>query len=414
MTSRRAVITGIGMIGPTGAGYRAFWDALCAARPAARPISRFDPSVSPCRVAGEVDDSWFVDHVDARKRRTTTRATQLALAASDLALADARLPSDAIPRDAFGVVVGTAMGGWVDGEQQTAILLERGGRRVNPFIVAGAPSHGPGVEVAAAAGARGPQVTFANGCPSSAQAIAHGAMLIESGVVDGCLVGGTEAPLSPLTFAALSRTNELSTEGDPLRASRPFDQTHAGMVLSEGATFLMLECSDRARARGATIYATILGSAFSCDAEGLYTADHTGQAGASAIRRLLTITKTRPDDIDYICAHANAAPLFDRKDITVLSAALGEFLPTIPISSIKGVLGHPFGASGAFQAAAASLAMSRSVIPPTANLESPADACRARHVIAAPLERELRRVLLTSYGYGGVNGYLLLGSAADV
>lgn len=401
------------MVGPTGVGHAPFWDALCTGRTAARPISRFDPSISPCRVAGEVADEWFVDRVDARKRRTTARATQLALAASDLALADARLPFAAIQRDTFGVVVGTAMGGWVDGEQQTAILLERGGRRVNPFLVAGAPGHGPGVEVAAAVGAQGPQVTFANGCPSSTQAIAHGAMLIETGVVDSCLVGGTEAPLSPLTFAALSRTNELSTESDPPRASRPFDETHAGMVLSEGATFLLLEHVDGARARGATLYATILGSAFSCDAAGLYAADHTGQAGAAAIRRLLTISDTGPDELDYICAHANAAPLFDRKDIAVLSAALGEFLPAIPISSIKGVLGHPFGASGAFQAAAASLAITRSVIPPTANLQSPAAACRAHHVVGPPLDRPLRRVLLTSYGYGGINGYLLLGSTAD-
>lgn len=410
MNGRRAAITGIGIIGPTGIGKAPFWNALCAGRSALRPITRFDPRVSPCQVAGEVDDEWIADHIDPRKRRTTTRVTQLALAASDLALADARLPGRWLAPEAIGVVVGTAMGGWVDGEQQTALLLERGARRVNPFIVAGAPSHGPGIEVATAAGAQGPQVTFANGCPSSVQAIAHGAMLIESGVIDACLVGGTEAPLSPLTFAGLSRTNELSTAGDAAHASRPFDAEHAGMVLSEGAAFLLLEATEGALARGASIVATILGSAFSCDAKGLHAADESGQPGATAIRRVLAGTHTRPDEIDYICAHANASPLFDRKDITVLTAALGEFLPTIPISSIKGVLGHPFGASGAFQTAAAALAMAGSTIPPTANLTSPAAECRARHVIGAPLERPLQRVLVTSYGYGGINGYLLLGA----
>jgi 3-oxoacyl-[acyl-carrier-protein] synthase II len=182
------------------------------------------------------------------------------------------------------------------------------------------------------------------------------------------------------------------------------------MVLSEGSTFVLMEALDRARARGATIYATVLGSAFSCDAQGLYAAEASGAAAAGAIRRLLIATATRPDEIDYICAHANASPLFDRKEITVLSAALGECLPTIPVSSIKGVLGHPFGASGAFQTAAAALAIRDGVVPPTANLDTPAPECRARHVIGTPLDRPLRRVLLTSYGYGGVNGYLLIGA----
>ena len=154
----------------------------------------------------------------------------------------------------------------------------------------------------------------------------------------------------------------------------------------------------------------MLGGAFSCDAQGLYAAEASGAAAAGAIRRLFATAAIRPDDIDYICAHANSSPVFDRKEITVLSAALGEFLPTIPISSIKGVLGHPFGASGAFQTAAAALAIRDGVIPPTANLDTPAPECRARHVIGAPLDRPLRRALVTSYGYGGVNGYLLVGA----
>jgi 3-oxoacyl-(acyl-carrier-protein) synthase len=302
------------------------------------------------------------------------------------------------------------MGGWIEAEQQTAILLERGARRVNPFITAGAPNHGPGVELAAALGAQGPQCTFSTGCPAGLQAIAHGAALIESGVADCCLAGGTEAPLSPVAFAALTRTSELSTSDEPERACRPFDILHGGMVLSEGSAFVLLESLDRAHARGATIYATVLGGAFSCDAQGLYAAEASGAAAAGGIRRLLTATTIRPDEIDYICAHANASPVFDRKEITVLSAALGECLPAIPVSSIKGVLGHPFGASGAFQTAAAALAIRDGVVPPTANLETPAPECRARHVIHTPLDRPLRRVLLTSYGYGGVNGCLLIGA----
>lgn len=410
MTGRRAVITGIGLIGPTGVGQRPFWAALREARSAIGPLTRFNPAVSACRLAGETADEWLAEHVDPRKRRTAPRVSQLALVAAEQALIDARLPAGALAPDALGVAIGTAMAGWADSEQQVAVLLERGARRVNPFIVAGAPPLGPGVEIAAAAGAQGPQTTFGSGCPASLQAIHHGAMLVESGVVDACIVGGSEAPLSPVTFAALSRTGELSTNDDPARAACPFDAGHAGMVLSEGAAMLLLEASETARARGATIYASLLGGAFSCDARGLYGADDGGAAGAAAIRRLLTSSGTRPDELDYICAHANASPFFDRKEIGVLSAALGEFLPRVPISSIKGVIGHPFGASGAFQVAATCLAIAHGLIPPTANLETPAAECRACHVVSAPLDRPIHRALVTSYGYGGVNGYLLVGA----
>jgi 3-oxoacyl-[acyl-carrier-protein] synthase II len=398
----------MGVIGPTGVGHGALWGALLSGRTGLGPLRRFDAGLTACRVAGEVDDGVLADSVEPRKRRTTTRASQLALVAAELALRDARLPAGAMAPEALAVLVGSALGGWADAEQQAAIQLERGARRVNPFLLASAPPHGPGVEVAAAVGAQGPQYTFSSGCPSSLQALAQGAALIESGIADGCLVGGTEAPLSPVTFAALSRTNELAAAEDPVTACRPFDAAHAGMVLSEASAFLLLEPLGHARARGATVYATVLGGTSSCDAQGMYGVDPSGSAAAKAIRRLLTATGCRPDDLDYICAHANSSPLFDRKEITVLSAALGEFLPAIPISSIKGVIGHPFGASGALQTVAAALAIGHHRIPPTTNLETPDPECRAYHVMGAPLERAVRRVLITSYGYGGVNGYLLI------
>jgi len=409
---RTTVITGLGVLGPTGAGHERFWDAVCSGRSAIRLLDCFDTSGFPCRIGGQVADADYVGLLEPRTLRTTTRVAQLALAAASLALADAHLGRDAVAPTAMAVTLGTALGGWIDAEQQAAILLERGARRVNPFIVAGSGNHGPGVEVAAAAGAQGPQVTFSSGCPSSLQAIAHGAALIESGIVDVVLAGGAEAPLSPLGFAALCRTNELSTANDdPTRAARPFDATHGGMVLSEGSAFLVLEEATHANARGARAYARVDGAAFSCDARGLYGMDEAGGAGATALRRLLAVAATAPGAIDYVCAHANAAPVFDRKELTVLNAALGESLPGIPISSIKGVLGHPFGAAGAFQAAATALAIAHGCVPPTANLLTPDPECRALHVMGGPLRRPVRTALVTSYGYGGVNGYLLLGAA---
>ncbi|MGD9762893.1 MAG: beta-ketoacyl synthase [Candidatus Binatia bacterium] len=411
MTGRTAAITGIGLIAPTGLGFGPFWTAVTTATPAIRRLRRFNSNGLSSHVAGEIDDDLYADRVDPRKARTTTRATRLALVAADLAMMDAKMPADSVPPHAFGVIVGTALGGWADAEQQVALAVERGTRRVNPFIVAGSGHHGPGIEVAAALGAQGPQVTFSSGCPSSLQALAHAASLITSGAVHMCLAGGVEAPIMPVSFAALCRTNELSTEDDdPSRASRPFDTAHCGMVLSEGGCFFVLEELAAARRRGATVYATLLGAAQSCDARGLYAVEESRDAAAAAMRHAFDTAGVGPRDLDYICAHANAAPVFDRKEIGVLTAALGEFLPTIAISSIKGVIGHPFGAAGAFQTAASALAIATDTIPPTANLIEPADDCLAKHVIGAPLRAPVRRVLVTSYGYGGVNAYLVLGA----
>ena len=311
--------------------------------------------------------------------------------------------------ETVGVCVGTALGGWIDGEHQYGVLLERGARRVNPFLVSASGNHGPGVEVASAIGAQGPQFTFSSGCPSSLQALGQGAHLIATGALDICLAGGTDSPLSPMVVAALSRTQELSTTTDePNRASRPFDAQHNGMVLSEGSCFLVLESEDNAIRRGAHAYAEIVGSISSCDAQGMYGVDTEGLSAGRAIHRLLRACDLTPGDLDYICAHANGSPVFDRKEAVVIRRALGEFAGRIPVSSIKGVLGHPFGAAGAFQVAASALAVEHSMIPPTHNLANRAPECELNCVAFEPYPMRPRTTLITSYGYGGINSFLLL------
>lgn len=409
MHSRGAVITGIGLLGPTGVGHVPFWKALKFGASSIRPIRRFDTTDYSCRVGGEVDDTAVISLVEPRQLRTFPRATQLAVAATTLALDDSHLDVGRLNPTRASVVLGTAMGGWSDAELQIATLLERGARRVNPFIVSGSGSHGPGVEIAALIGAQGPQLTFSAGCPSSLQAVAHGAAMIQAGMIDVCLTGGTEAPLSPLSFAGLCRSRELAIANEPPeRASRPFDVRRTGMVLSEGSCILVLEAREHAERRGARIYATVSGGDGSCDAKGLHGLQADGTSGAEAIRRLLGRTGLLAEQIDYICSHANSSLGFDRKEVAVLSRALGNSFKRIPISSIKGVMGHAFGASGAFQTAATCLAICNGQIPPTANLEQVDDACQARHVAANCLDRPVHAALVTSYGYGGVNSYLLV------
>ncbi len=402
-------ISGIGIVGPTGVGVPSFWQSVLEGRSGVGGITRFDPTSYACQIGGEVRDLSYEEVLDPRKLRTTTHVTRLALAAAEFALRDARLSAQWYPPEVVGVTIGTALGGWSEAAQQHSILLERGARRVNPFVANGTPNHVPGAEVASAVGARGTQLTFSSGCPASLQAISHAAALIADGEVDMCLAGGTESPLIPMVVAGMGRTQELSTRNDdPEHASRPFDRDHDGMVLSEGSCILVLETMEHVARRGGHAYAEVLGAAASCDANGLYGFDPSGEPAARAIHRALGRSGLVPTDIDYVCAHANSSPAFDRKETQVIKTAFGECAARLPVSSIKGVIGHPFGASGAFQVAATALALQHQLIPPTHNLQVPDPECDLDYVPGQPRPARLRRALVTSYGYGGLNAYLVL------
>lgn len=408
--AHRVAITGIGIVGPTGLGPQPFWQALLDQQPAIRRLSRFDATSYPCQVGGEVPDLSYENLFEPRKRRSTTHVAQLALAATELALQDAGLPSCPEPAQLTAVVLGTALGGSRDGEQQHIILLERGARRINPFIANVSGAYGISLEIAGKLSAQGPVITFSTGCSASSQAIGHAASLIASGHVDLSVTGGAESPLSPLVFAGMSRTLELAaSNGNPDTASRPFDRDHCGIVLSEGACILILEPFHRARSRRARIYAEILAESSSCDGAGIYSVDPSGSAAARALHHALRCADLSPDRLDYVCSHANSSPTFDRKEAAVLTAAFGEYATSVPISSIKGVMGHPFGASGAFQTAAASLAIHNRIIPPTTNLNEPDPLCRLGHVRGQPMPRDVHTALVSSYGYGGLNTFLILG-----
>jgi 3-oxoacyl-[acyl-carrier-protein] synthase II len=406
---RRVVISGIGLIGPTGIGLDPFWSALIEGRSAIDRITRFDATHYPCQVGGEVRDLTYEAVLDPRTLRNTTHATQLALAATHYAMQAARIPADGAAGPSAGVSLGTALGGAREAEQQHSILLERGLRRVNPFVANGTPNHATAAEVASALHAQGAQLTFSTGCAASLHAIAQGATLVASGELDVCVAGGTDSPLTPMVIAGMSRTQELSTLNDaPQRACCPFDRRHAGLVLSEGSCVTILEPLEAALRRGTVPWAEVRAGSSSCDANGLYAFDPTGETGARAIRSLLQGSGLAPSDVDYVCAHANSSPAFDRKEAAVLTRAFGDLVTRLPVSSIKAVLGHPFGASGAFQVATACLALRHELIPPTHNLEEPDPACALDCVAGAPRAAALRHVLVTNYGYGGINAYLML------
>jgi 3-oxoacyl-[acyl-carrier-protein] synthase II len=413
-TARPVVITGIGLIAPTGVGRTAFWEALCVPRPATTRPTRLSTAGFRCDVVGQVPDGGWKDLLEPRTRRTAAAATQLLLAAGVLALCDAQLEPEAVPPDRRGVSVGTALGGWRTAEEQLELLHARGPGRVNPFLASGAAPYGAGAALATLFGAQGPHATFASGCPASVQAIAYGAACVARNDVDVCLVGGVEWPLAEVVIAGMGRTHELcTTAGDPARASRPFDAAHAGIVLSEAACVLVLESGAHADRRGARAIAAVLGDGASCDARGLYGDAPDGAAGARAVHDALRRSGLGADDVGWVCAHANSSPAFDVKEALVLRAAFGDRVARLPVSSIKGVVGHAFGAAGALQAAAAALALAEATLPPTANLERPAAGCELHHVLGRARALQPEAVLVTSYGYGGVNACLVLGRAAE-
>lgn len=414
-SQRRGVaVTGIGIVAPTGIGKESFWSRIIHGPPAIGPITQFDASTYPTRIAAEVRDESYRDLVPVGKLRTSTRVTHFALAATELALRDARFDPDS--SDAFrrGVVLGTSLGGWHDAERQYGVLIERGAGRVNPFIANGSANHVSAVEVAQLVQAKGSHATLSTGCCGSTHAIGYATDLIAFDQLDLCITGGMEAPISPLVIAALSRLKELSGPSDhPSRASRPFECTHDGFVLGEGSAILVLEAAEKARARGAFIYAEILGHASGADAVDPYRVDLSGEAGATAIHACLRRSGLQPEEIDYICANANSSPHLDRKEIVVLKRAFGPRAFEIPVSSIKAVIGHPFGASGAFQAAATCLAIERNLIPPTHNIITPDPECDLDLVPNTARNAKIRQALVCSYGFGGLNAYLTIGAPSS-
>lgn len=408
---RDVVVSGIGIVAPTGVGRAAFWDAVRAGRPALGRLTRFDAVTAPGRVAGQVPDAGWDDRLDARARRATPVVTRLLLAAAHLALDDAAVAPDAVAPDRRGTFVGTALGGWRTGEEQLDVLRARGPRRVNPFLANAAPPYAAGASLATVVGAQGPQLSLTSGCPASLQAIARAAAAVADDEVDLALAGGVELPLCEVVVAGMGRTGELyAGDADPGAASRPFDVGHGGMVLSEAAAVLVLEPSIQVTVRGGRPLAYVLGHGDSCDAQGLYGGAADGVAGARAVHAALRRAGRSPRDVGWVCAHANAAPAFDRKEAAVLRAAFGDAIAALPVSSIKGVVGHALGASGALQTAAATLALADRVLPPTANLVEAAPQCALAHVIGGPRPWHPTTTLVTSYGYGGVNATLLLGA----
>jgi len=412
---RRVVITGIGVVGPTGIGKEAFWSGLMEGRSGVGPVTRFDASAYPSRIAAEVLDESYVDLLEPKRARRMPHVTRLAVGAARLALNDAGFERPRYDPTRTGVVLGTSLGSSSDIEKQQAILLERGMNRVNPFLAVAGYYHSSACEVAAEAHAEGVNLTQSVGCASGVCAVAVGGDLIRSNSLDVCIVGGAESPVIPLVFAGMSRAHDLATNNDaPAEASRPFDKDHDGLVIGEGSAILIIEELRHAVLRNARIYAEVLGYAIGSEAVDAFSLESNGHATRVTLIAALERSSVASGEVEYVSAHGSSCPNYDRKEARVLKEGLGAIAHQIPISSIKSMLGHSFGAAGAFQIAATALAMTEGWLPPTINLVEPDPACDLNHVPNVRRRLQPRRCLVSNFGYGGVNAFLLLGTAESL
>ena len=401
----RVAVTGMGVKTPAGTDVASMWETVCAGRPTAGRISRWDASELPVQIASEVPDFDATPYFGPKEVRRQDRVTQLGFAAATDALADAGdLGADP---SRCAVIAATGVGGLESMEINETTFLERGASRVSPFFVTMMMPNATAGAISINFGWTGPNMCIATACAAGTHAIGEGARLIRDGTADAVVAGGTEAGITPLTVSAFARMGALSTRNDdPQRASRPFDAQRDGFVMAEGGAFLILEPLERAVSRGAHIYGEIVGYGRNGDAYHI-TAPSPGGAGAAVCMQLaLDDAGLTPSAIGHINAHGTSTPLNDASEAEAIRKVFADQAP--PVTSTKGVTGHMIGGAGAAEAAIALLSIRDGRVPPTANLEQIGDDIELDVVGGEPRELAAAPVLSNSFGFGGHNATLIL------
>lgn len=408
----RCVVTGFGLITPIGTGREAFWGGVREGRRGVGPITRFDASAIRTRIAGEVQDFDPGAHFDHRRGHRLDRFAQFSIAASRMALDDAGLGIGVGPRsvraEEAAVAIGSALGGVPSAEADHASFLQSGPRAVPPSLALRVFAGAGACNVAIEIGTRGPAIGNSNSCASGAIAIGEGLRLIREGVARVVLAGGVEAPLAPLTFTAFAVIRAMSAANDePTEASRPFDARRDGFVMAEGAAILVLEELGHAAARGARIYAEIGGFATTNDAHHMTAPHPEGRDAIRAMRLALEDARLSAEEIEHVNAHGSSTPLNDRVETRAIKEVFGERARRIPVSGTKGMHAHALGASGAIEAAIASLSVAEGYLPTTANLRVPDPECDLDYVAGGGRRESVRTVISNSFGFGGTNACLI-------
>ena len=404
---KRVVITGLGPVTPIGLGAAAYAEAQRAGRSGITCITRFDPADVASKIAGEVGDS-LDPYVDPREARKLDRYVQLALAAAALAVADSGLSEEELRGERTGTLLGSGIGGVKTFEEQSLVLHTRGAGRISPmFVPMQIANMGTG-HVAMRYGATGPSSTVVTACATGTGAIGDAARYIQLGLADVMLAGGSEAAITPIAIGGFSNMKALSTRNDePELASRPFAASRDGFVLGEGAGVVVLEEYEKARARGATIYAEIVGYGTSADAHHITMPAPEGRGAQVAMRMALATAGVNPDQVGYVNAHGTSTHFNDLHETQGIKHVFGDHARQLAISSTKSMTGHLLGAAGAIEAIAVAQALRDGVLPPTINLTDPDPALDLDYIPEGAREAQVEYALSNSFAFGGQNAALL-------
>lgn len=406
---RRVVVTGIGLVSPVGIGTDANWQALCAGRSGIGPITKFDAAKFATRIAGEVkgfDPLQFIDKKDVKKMDVFI---QYAIAASQFAVDDAGLQITPELSTRIGVFIASGIGGFTTIEREHIAFLEGGPRKISPFFIPSAIINLAAGQVSIRFGAKGPNSATCTACSASAHAIGDAYEIIKRGDADAMIAGGSEATITPMGVGGFGALRALSTRNDePEKASRPFDADRDGFIVGEGSGVVVLEELERARRRGARIYAELVGYGMTADAFHITAPSEDGDGPFRVMQRAIQSAGVPPSVVNYINAHGTSTPPGDKIETLAMKRCFGDHAPRLAISSTKSMTGHLLGAAGGLEAGITALAVHHQMAPPTINREHPDPECDLDYITEGARAFPIEYALSNSFGFGGTNAALLL------
>ena len=417
LQDRRVVVTGLGALTPIGKTVPEFWEAMMDGQSGAAPITNFDPSAFGTTFACEVKDFDATDYLDRKEARRLDPFCHFALVAADEALADAGIDTATLSEEEqnqTGVVFGSGIGGMKLFQDQVVGYAEHGPRRLSPFFV---PmmiiDMAPG-QISMRHNLRGPNYATVSACATSNNAIGDAYLLIKNGLAETMVAGGTDASITEVGLGGFGNMKALSTRNDdPQKASRPFDVDRDGFVMAEGAGALILESLEHAQARGARIYAELVGLGMSADAHHISAPHPEGLGAKLAMQQALRTAGIEPEDVDYLNMHGTSTPLGDIAETKAIKAVFGEHAYTMNLSSTKSMTGHLLGAAGAVEAVASILAVVNDRVPPTINIDNQDPACDLNYTANTPQDRTVNVALSNAFGFGGHNTCVVFRKMAD-
>jgi len=405
---RRVVITGMGIVSPLGIGLDDNWQAICQGKSGIGPITKFDTTEYPAKIAGEVKNFDPEPYIDKKDQKKMDVFIQYALAAGSMAIKQSGLIIDESNADRVGVLVGSGLGGLQTIEKYHTLLLQNGPKKISPFFVPMLIVNLAPGQISIYFGCRGPNSSVVTACATGNHSIGEASRIIQRGDADAMIAGGVESTITPLAVAGFCALKALSTRNnEPEKASRPFEKNRDGFVMAEGAGILVLENLESAKQRGASIFAEVIG--FGCNADAYHiTAPSPGGEGAARCMQIaIDDADIKPGDIDYINAHGTSTPMNDLSETIAMKTVFKDHVKNLPVSSTKSMTGHLLGAAGGVEAIFSILSIKHGIIPPTINYDEPDPECDLDYVPNVARKKDVRIVMSNSFGFGGTNATLI-------